>query len=151
LSQLFWKTDHSIQMALVSHKNHLASKQTEMKRTVPQFLSLNSKNLEMTGGLALSGLKRMIPSGRDELKRSLSLVLQTVQRRMDGEHHKIEMMSQEVSLNDPARILARGYSITTCNGKVLKDVADVQENETIQTILHKGTLVSKVLGEKESI
>lgn len=151
LSQLFWKTDHSIQMALVSHENHLVLKQSEMKRNIPLFLSLNSKKLESTGGLALSGLKRMIPSGRDELKRNLSLVIQAVQRRMAVEHHKIEMMTQEVSLNDPARILARGYSITTCNGKVLKDIADVQEHDTIQTILHKGTLLSKVLNKSEPV
>lgn len=151
LSQLIWRTDHSVQMAIVSHRNFLSLKQKEMKRNISLFISGKSQKLETTGGLVLSGLKMMIPSTREELRIIQSSVIQTIRVKMVNEHHKLEMISQEVTLKDPARILARGYSITTCNGKALKDVNDVQESDTIQTFLHKGILVSKVLDKRQSV
>lgn len=45
---------------------------------------------------------------------------------------------------NPEAILARGYSITTRNGTVLKDAALVRSGEQIETHLHRGSVTSEV-------
>jgi exodeoxyribonuclease VII large subunit len=42
----------------------------------------------------------------------------------------------------PLKTLARGYSVTTKNGKALKDAATLNPNDEIHTRLHKGSLKS---------
>jgi len=150
LNQLLWKTDHFVKMALVSQKNILANKQAEIRRNVPLFLSQEFKRLEATGSLALSGLRLIIPLTREELNKSVSTTKQVVRRRLENERHKLEMMSQEVYLSDPERILARGYSITTHRGKIIKDISLIQKGDAIKTTLQNGSLLSEVLDKNEA-
>lgn len=45
-------------------------------------------------------------------------------------------------LLDPMRVLNRGYSITRCNGKALRSVADVAPGSVLTTLLADGTVTS---------
>jgi len=51
-------------------------------------------------------------------------------------------------LSSPDYILAKGYSITYKNGKAVKSAKDVQEGDTVETLLAKGKITSKVLQNK---
>ena len=48
------------------------------------------------------------------------------------------------SLLNPENILKKGYSITYCNGKVLKDAKDLKSGDQISTKLDQGTVESVV-------
>ncbi len=144
LNQMLWKTDHLVKMAVYNRNSALANRQEEFRRVVRQYLSKESKRAEAAGSLTLSALKMMIPFTLEELNRNLSSVIQTLRRRMVTEHHKLDMISQEIYLKDPERILARGYSITTCHGRIIKDISMIQKDDTIKTVLQKGIILSKV-------
>lgn len=58
--------------------------------------------------------------------------------------NKLETMDSKISLLDPINVLKRGYSITTINGKSVKDVKNINPNDVISTKLFKGELISVV-------
>lgn len=45
---------------------------------------------------------------------------------------------------DPHKILKRGFSITTVNGKAVKSTADINVNDTVSTVIYEGDFLSKV-------
>jgi exodeoxyribonuclease VII large subunit len=56
--------------------------------------------------------------------------------------------SEFFRLSSPDYILAKGYSITTLNGKALKQAKDVKTGDLIETQVATGRFVSRV--EKDS-
>lgn len=150
LDQLLWQTGHFIKIALVSHKNELDNRVVEIRRNIPVCLSRETKKLEKTGRLALTGLKLMIPAVKEELDRNIAFLTNSLRRMTVNEHHRLEMASQKVFLSDPERILARGYSYTTCKGRIIKDIASIQKGDMIKTTLQNGTILSEVLDKSEA-
>lgn len=63
---------------------------------------------------------------------------------------KSDLVSLENTLEllSPDRILKRGYSITTVNGRIIKSSGEIANDEFIDTQLYDGTLRSKVVKEK---
>ncbi|HEX8947466.1 MAG TPA: exodeoxyribonuclease VII large subunit [Dissulfurispiraceae bacterium] len=73
-----------------------------------------------------------------------------VRQLIQKEDGRLGRMEQAVKLLDPENVLRRGYSITRCNGKVLKDASKVKKGAVLATRLHKGTVTS-IAGQKEEV
>lgn len=58
--------------------------------------------------------------------------------------HELEMMSHKLESLDPKILLKRGYSITTLNGRIVKDVEAIKNGDEIETILRNGKIKSRV-------
>jgi len=58
--------------------------------------------------------------------------------------HKLEMAGKSLELADPARILSRGYSMTTLNGHVVKGAQDVRPGDRLVTRFSDGAVTSVV-------
>ncbi|MDR1983540.1 MAG: exodeoxyribonuclease VII large subunit [Prevotellaceae bacterium] len=52
--------------------------------------------------------------------------------------NKLHFYQTNIELNNPKRILQRGYSIVTHNGKVVTDANSVKPHDEVEIILHKG-------------
>ena len=62
-----------------------------------------------------------------------------------GKHKADILLNEErVKMMDPVNVLSRGYSITRKNGKAVRDIADLNENEIIETQLFKGKITTVV-------
>lgn len=73
----------------------------------------------------------------------LRLTLQyTVSNTIQAELGKLRMFEQAVRLHSPEQIFRKGYSLTLCDGKVLRHAADVPAVTTITTVLANGELTS---------
>src|SRR5690606_11177930 len=53
-------------------------------------------------------------------------------------------IEKAVDLLDPRHVLLRGYSITRLNGTVLKNADAVNEGDVIETVLARGSMISKI-------
>lgn len=62
------------------------------------------------------------------------------EKMMEKHRHKLDIIQSKISDASPDNILAKGYSITLCGGKVVKDAATLSKGETIETRLFKGAL-----------
>ena len=61
-----------------------------------------------------------------------------VVRKMEKERYRMEMLSQRAIAQDPERLLSRGYSITLKNGKSVKNAAELEAGDEIETRFAKG-------------
>lgn len=74
-----------------------------------------------------------------------SLRLKTlIERKVDNESHRLQLLAQRMEAQNPERMLRRGYSITKYNGRALKDVSTLKQGAEIETRLANGTVVSVV-------
>jgi len=83
-----------------------------------------------------SGLEKIIRQ-QSELTKSVPVFLKNNQR-------KTELLVEKLKLLDPKNILKRGFSITTVNGKSVKNATQLAEGVEIQTIFHKGKATSTI-------
>lgn len=58
--------------------------------------------------------------------------------------HKIELLAHRAAALDPKLVLARGYSMTLCNGRIVTNAANLAEGDIIETKFAKGKTTSKV-------
>lgn len=111
------------------------------------------------------GMRRKLPdiSGVDSLMRRVELPLYrlvsgqrliisqqatSIQTKLDWRQRalqqKIDAMSEKLSALSPQKVLARGYSIVSVNGKTLKKADEVSSGTDIDIRLHKGKLRARV-------
>lgn len=67
-----------------------------------------------------------------------------VYRLLTQERGKLNLWQKTIELHSPERIFKMGYSLTTVNGKVLRNQADVKEGDVIDTHLQEGVVKSVV-------
>ncbi len=74
-------------------------------------------------------------------RKDISLAVQTLLSR---QRHRLELLQQRLADASPKKMLARGYSITLKDGKVVKNGDVLQLNDEIVTRLYQGEIVSIV-------
>ena len=64
---------------------------------------------------------------------------------LEREKHRFELMKQRMESLDPKLLLKRGYTITTCGGKLVRSIEGLAEGEVLTTQTEKGEIYSKVV------
>ena len=72
-------------------------------------------------------------------------VLTTITQRLEREHHRLQLMKQRMDSLDPRLLLKRGYTITTCGGKIVRSIEGLVEGEVLTTQTEQGEIYSKVV------
>lgn len=89
--------------------------------------------------LHFTALKARQTSTLDMLQQRM---LSAIKQRMVYENHHIEMLGQRAEAMNPDKILKLGYSITTLNGRIVKDASKIKDGDVIETRFAKGTIHS---------
>ncbi len=74
-------------------------------------------------------------------RKDISLAVQT---SLSRQRHRLELLQQRLADASPEKILARGYSITLKDGKVVKNAAMLNEEDEIITRLYRGEVASVI-------
>ena len=69
----------------------------------------------------------------------------SAKQSLEREKHSLQLMQQRLNSLDPRLLLKRGYTITTCGGKIVRDVEGLAEGEVLTTQTEKGEIYSKVV------
>ncbi|WP_297329209.1 exodeoxyribonuclease VII large subunit [uncultured Bacteroides sp.] len=85
----------------------------------------------------LSGAKLSLLTARKD-------IVQVVTSSVSRHRHRLELLQQRLTDASPEKQLARGYSITLKDGKVVKDTALIQEGDSVTTRLYQGEFTSIV-------
>lgn len=80
-----------------------------------------------------------------QMRLLLHRLLTSAERRWEQERHCHALLQKRLEGLDPRIMLQRGYSITTCGGRVVRSARDVKEGDVITTSLQEGEINSKVL------
>ncbi len=92
----------------------------------------------------LMKMKEVIKQADFHLSTLQNRMLPTLQNRLSREQHRLEILEQRARLLDPSLLLKRGYSITLCNGKTIRNAKELKKGDTITTRFEKGEVESKV-------
>ena len=71
-------------------------------------------------------------------------IVQAATSSLSRHHHRLELLQQRLTDVLPEKQLARGYSITLKNGRIVKNVSSLNEGDEITTRLYQGELISTV-------
>lgn len=168
------KTPTAVAAFLVEHQSEELAELTDLRQRIMQSaqqrllmehnrldrhaaffpLAFSRMKERQLGRLALMEQRlQMSIMGRVERERNhLDVVAQrfsaAVPSRLERENHRLDMLSQRFELLNPDRLLERGYSITLCGGRIVKDINDVSDGDVITTRLQSGELYSKVLAKQ---
>ena len=80
---------------------------------------------------------------------SLQTKLQSaVNRQLVDARHRLQLIEQRVEAVNPERLLQRGYSITTYNGRAVRNATELPEGAVVETRVEKGKFTSVVTNNK---
>ena len=91
-----------------------------------------------------TAVSRRIVTAETQLDTLQHTIETSAKRRLDTEHHRLELHAQRVEAENPDRLLRRGYSITTYNGKAVRDAAQLPNGALVETHVEKGKFKSRV-------
>ena len=69
----------------------------------------------------------------------------SAKQSLEREKHSLQLMQQRLNSLDPRLLLKRGYTITTCGGKLVSSIEGLAEGEVLTTQTEKGEIYSKVV------
>lgn len=123
LDDLYLRITHSAEERIMREKQRL-----EHQRAVLPLLFTNFIQGKQSGLVLLR--QRLMNAGKQRLER---------------EQHRLQLMKQRMDSLDPRLLLKRGYSITTCAGRIVRSTEGLAEGEVLTTQLENGEIYSKVV------
>lgn len=71
-------------------------------------------------------------------------ILTAGSQRLEREQHRLQLMKQRMDSLDPKLLLKRGYSITTCGGKIVRSIEGLAEGDVLTTNIENGEIYSVI-------
>ena len=142
------KTPTAAAAFLISHLNEVLDiingSQELITRYAQQKLStLNSQLSTLSESIPrlFSLVKTRQEAKIDSLWIKIPMLLE---RKLTGDTHRLQLIEERLKALDPTLLLARGYSITTYNGRAVRDASQLPPGAEIETRLAKGKITSVV-------
>ena len=121
---------------------------TLLQTRIPTLFSLvksrQEARLAQSAQRLSAGIDRRLDQERGKIVLLAARLSPLAARLLATEQHRLELLSQRTSSLDPQLLLRRGYSITTLNGRAVRDAALLKKGDRIETRLEKGTVSSVV-------
>jgi len=144
LNQTIWKFDNYVKVFIKNQNYQLSRSEESLRYEFKNFHQLQLHSLERTMRALFVFFQRICLVNNDLLMRKIQLSEKLVRNIISDNMLYLELAQQMAQLTDPFKILARGYSITTYNGRTLKDTDRIIVSAIIETKLHKGNIISEV-------
>nr|WP_302828977.1 exodeoxyribonuclease VII large subunit [uncultured Bacteroides sp.] len=117
---------------------------TRLQEGTRNLLSQEHRKLVNYKNRIPSAAYRRISGAKLALLTAKKDISQAVSSSLSRHRHRLELLQQRLTDAAPEKQLARGYSITLKDGKVVKDASLLNEGDEITTRLHQGELTSIV-------
>ena len=123
LDDLYQRITHSAKERIQREKQRLEHQRTVLPLLFMGFYQKQQSSLQLLN-------QRLSAAGR---------------QRIEREKHRLELMKQRMDSLDPRLLLRRGYTITTCGGKIVRSIEGLMEGEVLTTNTENGEIYSKVI------
>ena len=143
------KTPTAAAAFLIDHQAQEASLlddlQQRLIRTAQQRLMVEHQRLER---FALA-IPLLFDKFRQRAELRLDMIMQrfsaSLIQRTEREGHRLSLMAQRLKGLDPSLLLERGYSITRCQGRIVRSPRDVKPGDVVSTQLQEGEVTSVII------
>ena len=144
LNQTVWKLDSSAKILIQNENYRLKKKEENIRQNFRNITQSHLRLLEKNIRILSGSLRETTNTSKEQLAFKMQRSENLIRRFISDNQHLLELSRQKAMLNDPYKILARGYSITTIHGRALKDANMVEPSGLIETRLYHGQLISEV-------
>ncbi len=138
-----------IERKSLSFVNEKKSELDKLKRDVSEFsnkfIEFKKRILFQSKSKIGIGAQKLIREKQFDIKDLFKQVRVSELNLINQKKHQIMLLEEKIKLLDPAKVIARGYTLTYSDGKVIKSVTDLQEGTEINTIFKDGEITSKII------
>ena len=145
LDDLYQRITHAARQRIVNEKQRLLRHQTVLPLLFTRFTERQQNRLALLAQRFASASRNRQEQGRTRLSLLAQRLATACTNRMERERHRQELIGQRLTSLDPRLLLKRGYSITTCAGKIVRDMDDLREGDVLTTSVEQGEIYSKVV------
>lgn len=115
-----------------------------LRESVLSRLSEERRRLDEYKNRIPSAVVRRLSAAKLELLTVRKDIFQSVTASLSRQRHRLELLQQRLTDASPEKMLARGYSLTLKDGKVVKDVSSLREGDEILTRFFRGKAISVI-------
>lgn len=123
-----------------------------LRKIIPTLFQLATerqrKRLDRLSLTLSAAARTMIERQRNRLAMTAGRLPSAALRLADGKRHRLSMLAQRAEMLDPQLLLARGYSMTTLNGRIVTSADELRPGDVIETRLRQGKARSRVINEE---
>lgn len=134
---------------ITNQKTHMKELEKHLSIFTDFFIHKKEQRFISTISQFINNVSKNITSREFFLKQVPSSLSSSLRMYIKNNFNLLERYEEKISLINPVNILKRGYSITFKNGRVIKDVDNINEGDIIETQLYKGKIKSKVEGKND--
>ena len=142
------KTPTAAAAFLIDHQAQEAASLDDLYRRITHAASerllRERQRLDRQGTLLPLLIRRLTDRMQNQLEQTRTRLLTLLHQRIEREQHRVALMEQRLKACDPSVILRRGFTITTCQGKTVTDVACLQPGDVLRTITLGGEIISTI-------
>ncbi len=126
-------------------KKELTSLNRDVKEFSGRMLEQNRRRLIDAKRELTSDSLKLLREKQFDNKENLKALVVAMAKFVQHKKFEIKVLEQKVELLDPAKVLARGYTLTYADGKVVKSAQSLTENQEITTVFKDGSKQSKII------
>jgi exodeoxyribonuclease VII large subunit len=130
------------------YENQILELSSAIKETSRMIINENMVRLDTAKTKIVYSAKSVVTGKNISLTASRQRLVTSSISFIKGIDQRITGLNNALDLIRPERVLKRGYTLTTRNGKILKSSNDVNEEDMIDTVFVDGTISSVVNGNK---
>jgi exodeoxyribonuclease VII large subunit len=112
---------------------------------------VRNQKISQANNFASGSFNRAINVRKQRLIGYLQRIGTLAQGTLEQEKHRIEIADHKRMMSDPAAILKRGFTITTFQGRLVKDIALLKQDDSIRTHFYDGSIESKIIEISKTI
>lgn len=144
LTKLSSNTQSKVKLAIQKEDENLIFSRKLISKSAKEFNSSKKLQTNQLIEQLQKGSKNIIKSFDTKIENTKLSLPKNIQRTVQSSRISIQQLEQTVKLVDPQNVLKRGYSITLIDGKLVTDLDDLKEGQTITTTTYQGTIASKI-------
>ena len=145
---------HEIDTTLI---DYIADKRASTPTGAAELATVDRREIENFFSQSMLLMEQALYDSVNEKKEDVDTLMEDLVEALKDllkhQNDEVEKYSKQLEILNPKAVLSRGYSISLDeNGKAIKSVKDVKENQTIVTLLEDGEVSStvvKIKGERK--
>jgi len=123
----------------------LAEKEIKIKQLLSKKMEISKMQLDQRkDSYIIKNYMNLIEDESQSLVEKEGRLLESIEEIINNKKHRLELMSGKLESLNPLKVLERGYSITTINKRVIKNIEEIKKDDIIETQLSKGKILSRV-------
>lgn len=135
----------TVKRALANQTNKLNFQANRLHRAIRGNLFAKASQVNALEYQIKSNLNTLFKSENTNLTNLTKRLQSANQGFINKQSIQLDKFEQSILANDPKRLLEKGYSLTTKNGKRIDSIKSLNKGETIKTWFKDGTVDSEIL------